>query len=109
MVMRAEEHDRAVALISHLPHALAHALVHAVASSRDRKKLVPLLAGSFRDATRVASSDPDQWAQILRANARPVAGAIKAFEAELRRLTKSLSRPGLAAHLRKSQAFRDGI
>jgi prephenate dehydrogenase len=105
-VMSAADHDRAVALISHLPHALAHALVHVIAGRRERARLIPLLAGSFRDVTRVASSDPEQWAQILRANAGPVKAALREFRRELSRIEKTLSHPRLAAHLKKSQTFR---
>jgi prephenate dehydrogenase len=106
LMMSARDHDRAVAIISHLPHALAHALVHQVAGARDRRKLVRLLAGSFRDATRVASSDPEQWSQILRANAGPVRLAIGEFQRQLSRLRQSISTPRLAAHLRRSHRFR---
>jgi prephenate dehydrogenase len=105
-VMTAEQHDRAVALISHLPHAIAHALVHAFASRADRRRIAPLLAGSFRDGTRVASSDPEQWAQILRANAAAIREALKFFRFELDRIDDQLTRPHLAKHLRRSHAVR---
>ena len=82
--MSANSHDRAVALISHLPHVLAHAMVHAVMRDKDQKSMKRLLAGSFRDVTRVASSDADQWAQILNANKSFVKKAIRAlFQKEL--------------------------
>jgi prephenate dehydrogenase len=106
MIMSAAEHDRAVALISHLPHALAHALVHVLARRKERAKLIPLLAGSFRDGTRVASSDPEQWAQIFQANAGSVKAALKDFRRELAQLESNLSQPQLVKHLKKSQAFR---
>jgi prephenate dehydrogenase len=106
IVMSAAEHDRAVALISHLPHVLAHALVHALAGRRDRRQLIPLLAGSFRDMTRVVSSDPAQWAQILRANAREVSHSLQLYRRELTRMEKMLTRRTLAVHLSKSQTFR---
>jgi prephenate dehydrogenase len=109
LVMSAEQHDRAVALTSHLPHAVAHALSHAFLRRGDRQKTVALLAGSFRDATRVASADAHQWAQILRANARALAPALKVFKQELTRIEQSLSRPALAAHLKKSQTFRRSL
>lgn len=106
LVLSAEQHDRAVALISHLPHVLAHALVHFVAGDRDRAILKQLFAGSFRDATRVASADPDQWAQILHANAQPVRLALQAFIKELQRTGLLLNRPHLKSHLQKSHRFR---
>jgi len=102
----AQDHDNTVALISHLPHAMAHALVHVLARRQDRRRLIPLLAGSFRDVTRVASSDPEQWAQILRANIGPLRHAVRDFSRELRRLEKTIPTSRLAAHLKKSQMFR---
>lgn len=106
LVLTAKEHDRAVALISHLPHALAHALVHLIARARDRRRLASLVAGSFRDATRVASADPSQWAQIFGANARPLRDALRSFRRELSRFENNLSRSSLQKHLKVSQAFR---
>ncbi len=106
LVLTPAQHDRAVALISHLPHVLAHALVHRVAGDCDRMILKQLFAGSFRDLTRVASADPDQWVQILRANARPVREAIQSFRKELERFETLLEHPSLKPHLQKSHAFR---
>jgi len=106
LVMSARDHDRAVALISHLPHVVAHAMVHALAGRADRRRLIPLLAGSFRDVTRVASSDPEQWAQILRSNRPFVQEAAGRFRRELARIVGSLQAPRLKCHLKKSQAFR---
>jgi prephenate dehydrogenase len=106
MVMSPQEHDAAVALISHLPHAIAHALVHSFAVTKNRWRLLPLLAGSFRDVTRVASADADQWTQIFRANAPAVRTAIHVFQKELARIDKSLVKPQLRSHLKKSQTFR---
>ena len=109
VVLAAAEHDRAVALISHLPHLVAHALVHLLANQRDRRRLIPLLAGSFRDATRVAASDAEQWRQILHANRQPLKRSLQSFRRELSRLETALSRRSLKSHLRKSHAFRRSL
>lgn len=69
----ADEHDAAVARISHLPHALAAALM---ASASDTPSAINLAAGSFRDLTRVALSEPDAWTDILRTNRSAVADSI---------------------------------
>jgi len=106
LVMSARAHDEAVALISHLPHLLAHALVQAVAGRSDQKVLKSLMAGSFRDATRVASSDPEQWAQIFQANLKNIHEAVRLFQKELQRLSSQLDRTSLRAALKKSQAYR---
>lgn len=63
--MTADEHDAAVAAISHLPQVLASALVQV--ARRDPHAL-DLAAGSFRDLTRVALSEPGWWAELLVAN-----------------------------------------
>ncbi|WP_332838916.1 prephenate dehydrogenase [Nocardia bovistercoris] len=62
----AEDHDRAVARISHLPHVLAEAL--AVAGSGGGTLALGLAAGSFRDGTRVAGTAPDLVRAICEPN-----------------------------------------
>ncbi|WP_193125439.1 prephenate dehydrogenase [Nocardia brasiliensis] len=66
----ADEHDRAVARISHLPHVLAEALAAAGAAGGDLA--LGLAAGSFRDGTRVAGTAPD----LVRAICEPNSGAL---------------------------------
>jgi len=102
----ARVHDERVALISHLPHVVAHAMVQSVLSSKDRAALIPLLAGSFRDATRVASSDPDQWAQIFSGNQPALRRALAAFRKQLSVIERQLGRPSLRRHLQRAHRFR---
>ncbi|SNY87097.1 prephenate dehydrogenase [Nocardia amikacinitolerans] len=68
----AEEHDRAVARISHLPHVLAEAL--AIAGTGGGPLALGLAAGSFRDGTRVAGTAPE----LVRAICEPNADALLA-------------------------------
>ncbi|MFF0541636.1 prephenate dehydrogenase [Nocardia thailandica] len=68
--VRAEEHDGAVARISHLPHVFAEAL--AAAGTAGGPLALGLAAGSFRDGTRVAGSAPD----LVRAICEPNAAAL---------------------------------
>lgn len=66
--LRAEEHDRLMAEISHLPHILASLLLHGLERSQIAERLAA--AGpSFKDATRVAASSSAIWADIYAANA----------------------------------------
>lgn len=62
--MSPREHDKAVGLISHLPHVVAYSLVNIVNDAND-ESLKYIAAGGFRDITRIASSDPSLWAGIL--------------------------------------------
>lgn len=71
VVLDAQEHDRLVAAVSHVTHLLSYAL-HGVAGRLGRD-LVDLVAGpSFRDATRVAASDPAFWADVTHRNRQAV-------------------------------------
>lgn len=63
---KSDEHDAAAASISHLPHLLAEALAVAAA---DVPLGFALAAGSFRDGTRVAATDPDLVRAMCEANA----------------------------------------
>lgn len=67
--MDPEEHDRVVGAISHLPHLVAAVLVNQVARYNEENDLYrSLAAGGFRDITRIASSNPKMWRDILVAN-----------------------------------------
>jgi prephenate dehydrogenase len=63
--MAAEEHDAAIAAVSHLPQVVASALVNRVAR---QPAALDLAAGGFRDLTRIALSDPVWWADVLVEN-----------------------------------------
>jgi prephenate dehydrogenase len=73
----AEAHDRLMATVSHLPHVLADVLAAQAAAelTRDSERL-PEVGPSFRDATRVAGSNPSIWGDIFSANSDAVTGAI---------------------------------
>lgn len=78
--MTAGEHDAGVAMISHLPQVLATALVNEAA---DRTKTLELVAGSFRDLTRVAASDPSNWIDLLELNTPRLLAVIEDFRDRL--------------------------
>ncbi|WP_442791434.1 prephenate dehydrogenase [Micromonospora sp. NBC_01813] len=69
----AQEHDRAVAAISHVPHLLASALAATAATD---PLAWSLAAGSFRDGTRVAASRPELVAAMCGGNATAVRAAL---------------------------------
>lgn len=81
-----EEHDRAVAAVSHLPHLLAAAMVQLVAGD---PLALTLAAGSFRDGTRVAATPPELTAAMCGGNATGLGPA-------LRKLRDALAAPATA-------------
>jgi len=101
MVLDPAEHDRTVALISHLPYLVAAALMGITASA------APAAGPGFLGATRVAGSPVELWAQICRLNREPIREALKAFQQELSRLEDALDHGGrLDAMLEKARRAR---
>ena len=92
----AEAHDRLMATVSHLPHVLANVLASEAAAelTHDSERL-PEVGPSFRDATRVAGSNPSIWGDIFTANGEAVAAAIDDAIARLRE-ARELIRSGEA-------------
>lgn len=88
--MPVEEHDRVLAATSHLPHVLAYALVDALASNGSAEKIFKFAAGGFRDFTRIASSDPVMWHDIVRANRDAVLSSMDDFSARLAELRTAI-------------------
>ena len=90
LLLDAATHDRLVALISHLPHVLAFALRNTVETDLERELALQLAGGSYRDMTRVASSDPDLWRGIFQANRDFLLAALTTYEQQLTTLIQSL-------------------
>ena len=85
-VMDPDEHDRAVAAVSHLPHIVAFALVEAVA--RLNPTFFDVAAHGFKDTTRVAASDARVWREIFQSNRPALREALEAFRVSLDDLEK---------------------
>jgi prephenate dehydrogenase len=86
-----DEHDRAVAITSHLPHVLAYALsALAAAEAEQNPSLYALAAGSFASATRVAASPPELWRDVALTNREALAAALRAYRADLDRVLAAL-------------------
>ncbi len=77
-------HDQAVAEISHLPHALAAALVNRAQTRPENP--VHLVGNGYRDTTRVAEGPAEMWAEILIDNGGHLLNAIEGFTHELNKL-----------------------
>ncbi len=60
-----EQHDAAVAVVSHVPHFTASSLVQlAVRHAKGQDSLMRLAAGGFKDSTRIAAGSPELWCGI---------------------------------------------
>ena len=91
--MDAARHDAIFAATSHLPHLLAYSFVDMLARLDGADADVfPNAGGGFRDFTRIASSSPRMWHDILRANAQPVSALLRRQIAELQELQGMIER-----------------
>jgi prephenate dehydrogenase len=86
----ADEHDAVLAAVSHLPHVLAYALVHEVASRGNAEQLFSYAAGGFRDFTRIASSHPEMWRDICVANRDRLLAELHRYQAALAQMERLL-------------------
>lgn len=86
-----EQHDSIVGAISHLPHIIAVALVNQIAGYNKTEGLYEsLAAGGFRDITRIASSEPGIWRDILLNNRSVVLRLLADWEKEMERFCRML-------------------
>ncbi|MBT2399614.1 prephenate dehydrogenase [Streptomyces sp. ISL-100] len=88
VVMDADAHDRAVALVSHTPQ-LVSSMVAARLADAD-ETAVRLCGQGIRDVTRIAASDPRMWVEILSANPGPVADVLTGVAADLEETVQAL-------------------
>jgi prephenate dehydrogenase len=117
------QHDAVCALISHLPHLTAAALVNAV--NAELPLAFDFFGPGFRDTTRVAGGLPQMWTEILLENRAEVLKGLRALSAQLERAARSLecagtadsnaSHPGASGHdelhafLTAAKACRDNL
>jgi prephenate dehydrogenase len=89
--MDAAEHDRSVALVSHVPQVVASLLAARLGGADEAA--VGLAGQGLRDTTRIASADPELWVQILAANSESVVDVLTKYRADLDEIIAALSDP----------------
>ncbi|MGH9292495.1 MAG: prephenate dehydrogenase/arogenate dehydrogenase family protein [Acidimicrobiales bacterium] len=108
-----ERHDELVAVVSHVPHLTAAALMSlAGASEVDRVVLMRLAAGGFRDMTRVAAGSPAIWPDICRDNAGAICAVLDRLLGrlgEVRRMVADADRMALEELLEGARAARRNL
>jgi prephenate dehydrogenase len=106
-LMDADEHDRALALTSHLPHLAAAALAGILPP-----ELGELTATGFRDTTRVAAGHPSLWTGIFAQNRPATLDALQRLSAQLEKYRLALEAgdwAALDALLTHAKKVRDAL
>ncbi|MFE0253444.1 prephenate dehydrogenase [Streptomyces sp. NPDC059010] len=88
VVMDADAHDRAVALVSHMPHLVSSMVAARLENAEEAA--VRLCGQGIRDVTRIAASDPGMWLDILAANPGPVADLLTDVAGDLEETVRAL-------------------
>ena len=87
----AADHDRLVALASHVPHLLAGALMNEASLAAEQDAvLLQLAAGGFRDMTRIAAGDPSIWPDVLFENRDAITQTLTSLEERLANIRVAL-------------------
>lgn len=89
-VMPVARHDEVLAATSHVPHILAYALVSTLSKMEASGEVFRFAAGGFADFTRIASSSPQMWHDIVFANRDAVISVLEEYEASLDSLKDAL-------------------
>ena len=84
-IMKPENHDKILALTSHMPHLISYSIVSSVLNinAKEKSKVIKFSAGGFRDFTRIASSDAIMWKDIFLNNKKNLLKTVKEFEKSL--------------------------
>ncbi len=112
LTIDAETHDKAVALISHLPLLISSALLNTVVENTDNSllSLAKILASSgFSDTTRIGGGNPKLGVDITKTNTMPLLDALHSYRQyieKLEELIQSKDWKTLQTELKKSQIAR---
>ncbi len=108
-----EEHDKATAAVSHLPHVIAASLVNLVQDNDDERAIFKTIAaGGFKDITRIASSSPTMWQHIFLSNKDSIINLIDIYQKELDKFKNAIDRSDADEILSlwtKAKDYRDSL
>ena len=95
-----QEHDQAMALISHTPQILASLLASQLVDSNPQ--WLGLIGQGFKDVTRIADSDPFLWREIISENAENILPVLRSFRQKLEDIETTLSNSSAAQSMIES-------
>jgi prephenate dehydrogenase len=113
LVLSPSDHDRLVAVVSHVPHLVAATLMNAATAGAEQDgALLRLAAGGFRDMTRVAAGHPGIWPDICAENAEPIVQVLDSLVTDLTAMRDRVAaqdRDALLGVLQRASAARRNL
>lgn len=108
-----ENHDYLTGIVSHFPHIIAASIVRQTEKLAKAESLIPrLAAGGFRDITRIASSSPKMWKDILLHNREILIELLDQWQEEMNDVKMLLENENSTAiydYFHQAKQFRDGL
>ncbi|MBY6035851.1 prephenate dehydrogenase [Fictibacillus nanhaiensis] len=113
IVVQADEHDFLTGIVSHFPHLIASSLVRVAQNhAQDNPLIQQLAAGGFRDITRIASSSPNMWSDIVSQNKSHLLSLLTEWKEEMETVigfVKNGDKNELFHFFDGAKSFRDGL
>lgn len=108
LVLDYRQHDFITASVSHLPHLIASSLVNLVHQLDGEEELMKrIVAGGFKDITRIASSSPEMWQQICITNKSNLIRVLDCYVEQLTAVREQLEKEDADSLYRFFEASRD--
>jgi prephenate dehydrogenase len=108
MEIDSRKHDMTVAHTSHVPHIIASILtLTALGDGKTRSQRESACAGGFRDTTRIASSAPQMWREIIENNREAVLITLAEFEKNLKSFRENINKAEYSKLENKLQSAKD--
>ena len=113
-IMNSKDHDSIMAITSHIPHLIAYNIVGTASELEDdiRSEVIKFSASGFRDFTRIASSDPTMWRDIMLSNKTEIISLLEKFNSDLSKILDAIkSNDGkfLFEKFKKTKEIREKI
>lgn len=91
IMLDATHHDNVAAAISHVPHIIASELTNMVKNNDDENEMMRrLMAGGFKDTTRIASSSPEMWQNICLTNTDSIIHFLRIYKQQIEKTLEAL-------------------
>lgn len=113
IVVSSWEHDTVTGCISHVPHIIASALVTLAKNTENSQGLVKLLAaGGFKDITRIASSNPSMWKDVVISNGPVIVKLLEDYKRIVDDMINNINsgkNDEIYSFFENAKTFRDGF
>lgn len=113
LVLNTEEHDYVTGVVSHFPHLIAAGLVKQVEKHAGDNPFIHMLAaGGFKDITRIASSSPKMWSDIVRQNRSRLLQLLEEWITDMKHLQHTVAEGDdevIHNYFAKAKEYRDSI